>query len=90
MTTDTTWRVWVTAADVRAARVAWIEARESGAPPERVLDLLQELDRLSCTLAYQAAGDTWPTGAEAATDAVVPSFTTRRFLRPAARLSVAG
>ena len=82
-----TWRVWVTDDDLRDARAAWDRARDGGAPPDRVLDLLEELERLTRARAYQAAGDP-PAGGTAGT---VPaqSLGGRRFLRPP-RLPVAG
>ena len=84
------WRVWVTEADIGAAREAWVSARDAGAPADRVLDLLQELERLTRTAALPVGGG--PRGAQAGTAVArrVPSFTARRFLRPPARLSAAG
>jgi hypothetical protein len=83
------WRVWVTEADIRAAREAWVTARDAGAPADRVLDLLQELERLTRTAVLQSAGDPSATGRDAVARRV-PSFTARRFLRPPARLSAVG
>ena len=86
-----TWRVWVTEDDLREARTAWVRARDAGAPAERVRDLREELERLSRTAAYQAAGDAWDTGRGLDRDAVrrTPSLVERRLQRPA-RFSVAG
>lgn len=40
------WRVDVTDADIRAARLAWEAARNEGAAPERVALLRGDLERL--------------------------------------------
>lgn len=52
-----TWRVWVTEGDLREARAAWLQARDGGAPPDRVLELREELERMTRTAAFQSAGD---------------------------------
>ncbi|WP_024287282.1 hypothetical protein [Cellulomonas sp. KRMCY2] len=43
---DVAWRVDLTDEDILAARNAWWDAREGGAPPERVQVLWDDLGRL--------------------------------------------
>lgn len=86
---DGVWRVWVTEDDLRAARTAWAQARDDGAPVERVLDLLAELERMTRTAALQASGDPWWSSHEVRAVRVVPSVAARRLLRPP-RLTAAG
>ncbi len=85
-----TWRVWVTERDLRDARDAWVRARDGGAPPDRVRDLLDELERLIRTSTFQAQGDPWATGTVPSRKSAVPSLIGRRSLRPPARLSPTG
>ncbi len=85
-----TWRVWVTEHDRRAARDAWARARDGGAPPDRVQDLLEELERLVRTATYQAEGDPWSSGRGRSSTPVVASLHARRSLRPPNRLSPTG
>jgi hypothetical protein len=80
----------VSESDLRAARTAWVRARDGGAPAERVRDLQEELERLLQTALYQAEGDPASTGRGSAKVRVVQSLSSRRFLRPPARLSPTG
>jgi hypothetical protein len=84
------WRVWVSENDLRDARAAWMRARDGGAPPEQVRELLDELERLIRTAVYQAEGDPEPTWRGPRNPTAVASLSARRFLRPPTRLSPTG
>ena len=52
---ESAWRIDVTDADIRAAKEAWMAARDGGAPDERVLQLHQGYERLVRTQGRQIA-----------------------------------
>lgn len=52
-----TWRLVVTDADVRAAKVVWLAARDGGSSAERVEMLFGDLQRVIHAQAQQMAED---------------------------------
>lgn len=54
---DSTWRVDVTDADIRAAKEAWVAARDGDATPARVDELYAGYERLVRTQARQIAAE---------------------------------
>jgi hypothetical protein len=51
------WRVHVSADDVRAAHDAWLHAHDTGAPSDRLRDLREDLERIVRTQALQAGAE---------------------------------
>lgn len=51
------WRVQVSADDVRAAHDAWLRARDVGASSDRLRDLREELERMVRAQSLQAPAE---------------------------------